>query len=83
MQRLFPTFGPAGCTFLVPALISPKVSAACAAHFFFTWFCFARSHDLFFHYLYFVAVLKDTQNQTTNARYVLRKTGESNFQLLD
>ena len=35
MQRLFPTFGPAGCTFLVPALISPKVSAACAAHFFF------------------------------------------------
>lgn len=34
MQRLFPTFGPAGCTFLVPALISPKVSAACAAHFF-------------------------------------------------
>lgn len=83
MQRLFPTFGPAGCTFLVPALISPKVSAVCAAHFFFTWFCFARSHDLLFHYLYVVAVLKDTQNQTTNARYVLRKTGESNFQLLE
>ena len=83
MQRLFPTFGPASCTFLVPALISPKVSAACAAHLFFHVICFARSHDLFFHYLYFVAVLKDTQNQTTNARYVLRKTGESNFQLLD
>ena len=60
-----------------------KSKCSMCGAFFFTWFCFARSHDLLFHYLYFVAVLKDTQNQTTNARYVLRKTGEGNFQLFD